>query len=595
MARSRAVVCGVVAVALGVAGLGAWLGLGAARDRPDPGVGAPAGPAGGGAGDDGGLPAGVRIEFADVAEAAGVRFRHHDGRLPVQSLVDSTAPGLAWLDYDGDGRMDLFLVQGSAITGPAPVPAPTSRLYRNEGGGHFADVTEAAGVGLVGVGQGAAVGDVDNDGDPDLFVTCYGRPNAFYRNEGGGRFAEVAAAAGLAAPPAGRRGPNWSTGAAFLDYDADGLLDLFVCSYVEVDPDHMPTCRQFCSPHEFRPSSCALYRNRGDGTFEDASRAAGVDAPEAKALGVVALDWDDDGATDLFVANDEMPNFCFRNAGGGRFESTGVVSGCTLNSAGNTQAYMGVDADDLDGDGLPDLYATAYARETDTLFRNEGGGQFQDVTQWSGLGAPSWAGLAFGTCFLDPDADGLLDIFVANGHVDARVDELGDPANTFRQAAQLYRNVGRGRFREISRRAGAYFGLPRVGRGVAPCDYDDDGRMDLAVANSGEPTALLQNRSVTPHRWVRLALRGTRSNRDAVGARVTLRLADGRALVRHRKGGGSYLSAGDPRLLVGIGPAPRVEEVEVRWPAGPTERFGPVEAGRGYALVEGSGRAEARP
>ena len=592
MRRTPAIVAGLALALLGMAGAGAWLTFGTTRrSGPAPATPEAAAPAGR---VEAATPAGTPIRFEDVAEASGIRFRHFDGRTAKQVLMDSTAPGLAWLDYDGDGRLDLFLVQGSTISGPPPDPAPASQLYRNEGGGRFRDASAALGPPLVGCGQGAAVGDVDNDGDPDLFVTFYGRRNALLRNEGG-RFVEVAGSAGVADPPPSRRGPNWSTSAAFLDYDGDGLLDLFVCSYVEVDPGDYPDCRRLCSPHDFRASTCSLFRNQGDGTFADASREAGVDLPGAKALGVVALDLDDDGRTDLFVANDETPNFLLLNRGGGKFESMGPLSGCTLNASGNTQAYMGVDADDLDGDGRPDLYATAYARETDTLFRNEGEGLFQDVTQGSGLGGPSWDGLAFGACFVDPDADGFLDVFVANGHIDAKVDELGDPANTFRQKAQFYRNDGRGRFRDASRAAGPYFRIPHVGRGVAAGDFDDDGRMDLAVANSGEPTALLRNLSETPNRWVRLDLRGTRSNRDAVGARVTLRLADGRRIVRHRKGGGSYLSAADPRLLVGIGPADRVEEVEVRWPAGQVERFGPVDANRGHRLVEGSGRAEVTP
>ncbi len=602
MARTPALVCAIALSALGAAGLGAWFALGGPRIVLAPASETPEVPSSTAGDDDPGIPAGIRIDFEDVAESAGVRFRHFDGRVPMRYLMDTTGPGLAWLDYDGDGLMDLFLVQGSALLGPPPSPAPTSKLYRNEGGGRFVDVTEALGVAHVGCGQGAAVGDVDNDGDPDLFVTCYNKPNALYRNEAGRRFVEVAAGAGLASPPSGRKGPSWATSAAFLDYDADGFLDLFVGSYVEVDLGHYPACmtpsgkeRRSCPPGEFRPSTCSLYRNRGDGTFVDVGREAGIDLPEAKALGVVALDLDDDGRTDLFVANDEMPNFLFRNLGGGRFESLGLASGCAVNSSGNTQGYMGVDADDLDNDGLPDLYATAYARETDSLFRNEGNGQFLDATQGSGVGPASWYGLAWGTCFLDVDLDGFLDIFVANGHVDPTVEELGDPKNTFRQRAQLYRNDGRGRFRDISRRAGSYFQEAHVGRGVGLCDYDNDGRMDLAVASSGESTALLHNVSLTPHHWVRLELRGTKSNRDAVGARVTLRLADGRRIVRHRKGGGSYLSAGDPRLLVGLGPATRVEGVEVRWPSGLEQRLGPIDAGRGYLIVEGSDRVEPRP
>jgi hypothetical protein len=594
MARTGAVVLAVTLSALGAA-IGTWFVLGATKLKLTPISTTRESSTGPNGNDNLGIPSGVRVDFEDVAESAGVHFRHFDGRVAKQYLMDTTGPGLAWLDYDGDGLFDLFLVQGSAIEGPPPSPPPPSKLYRNEGGGRFRDVTEALGLAIVGCGQGAAVGDIDNDGDPDLFVTFYGRPNALYRNEAGGRFVEVAARAGLALPPTGRKGPNWTTSAAFLDYDADGFLDLFVCSYVEVDLDNYPVCKTFCSPHEFKASASSLFRNRGDGTFIDVSSKAGVDSPEGKALGVVALDLDDDARTDIFVANDEMPNFFFRNLGGGRFESQGLIGGCAVNSAGSTQAYMGVDADDLDGDGWPDLYATAYARETDTLFLNLGGGQFMDATQGSGLGAPSWYGLAFGTCFLDPDADGFLDIFVANGHVDSGVDKLGDPNNTFRQRAQFYHNAGRGRFREISRRAGPYFQLARVGRGVGPCDYDNDGRMDLAVANSGEPTALLHNLSVTPNHWVRIELRGTRSNRDAVGTKITLRLSDGRRIVRHRKGGGSYLSAGDPRLLVGIGRATRVDEVEVRWPSGLKERVGPIDASRGYLIVEGSGRIQQRP
>ncbi len=599
------VVIATVLLALGAAALGSWLALGASRRIVPHPIATPTSDPGGGHASGGppAIPPGVRIDFEDVAEAAGVRFQHYDGRVPLQYIMDTTAPGLAWLDYDQDGLMDLFLVQGGNSVGPPPepAPAPASKLFHNEGGGRFRDVTEAVGVAHVGCGQGATVGDVDNDGDPDLFVTSFGRPNALYRNEEGTRFVEVADQAGLAAPTAGGTGPNWSTSAAFLDYDNDGFLDLFVGHYVEVDLDHYPVCgpggpkRRSCPPEQFSASRCSLYRNRGNGTFADVSREAGIDAPEAKALGVVALDFDDDGWIDLFVANDGVANFLFHNLGGGKFESVGLTSGCAVNSSGSTQAYMGVDADDLDGDGLPDLYATAFAKQTDTLFRNEGGGLFLDVTPSSGIGPPSWDRLAFGICFLDADLDGAPDIFVANGHVDHFIDEDRDPLETFRQRAQLYRNDGRGHFWDISDRAGSYFQQARVGRGVGPCDFDNDGRMDLAVANSGEPTALLHNRCETPNHWLRLELRGTKSNRDAVGAKVTLTLADGRKLVRYRKGGGAYLSAGDPRLLVGIGTAPKVKSVEVRWPSGLVQQVGPLDGGRGYLIVEGTERVEPKP
>jgi hypothetical protein len=547
------------------------------------------------------LPGGVRIAFRDVTSASGADFRHFDGRTPMQYIMDQTGSGLAWLDYDQDGLMDLFLVQGSTFEPPHPDPPVTCRLFRNLGGGRFADVTAAAGPAHVGCGQGVAVGDYDNDGYPDLFVTCFGKPNALYHNvsdgKGGRRFVEVTREAGLADHPDWKGRPNYSTSAAFLDFDNDGLLDLFVCSYLSVDRTHYPNCRDrrgrrdACPPSAFEPTRCLLYRNNGDGTFTEVGRAAGVDLP-GKALGVVALDLDGDGRTDLFVANDGMPNFLLRNRGDGRFESLGPSSGCAFNLDGATQAYMGVDADDLHGDGWPDLYVTAFAREPDTLFCNLGNGCFLDATRGSGIGPSSWHPLSWGVCLFDADRDGRLDVAVANGHVSRHIDDDGNPNNTFRQPAQFYWNEGGGRFRHLSGQVGAYFREPRAGRGLAACDFDNDGLMDLAFNNSGESAVLLRNESTTPYHWLRLHLRGTKSNRDAVGARVTVE-AGGRRLVRHRKGGGSYCSASDPRLLIGLGAATRAERVEVRWPSGLVQQFGPLSADRGYVLVEGGGAAEA--
>jgi hypothetical protein len=544
------------------------------------------------------LPPGLRIELVEVTREAGIDFRHFDGRTPMQYIMDQTGSGLAWLDYDGDGLLDLFLVQGSTFQPPHPNPPPTCKLYRNLGNGRFRDVTAEAGIGHVGCGQGVAVGDIDNDGFPDLFITCYGKPNVLYHNvpdgKGGRKFVDVTAQAGLAEHPDWKGHENYSTSAAFLDYDGDGLLDLFVCSYVHINRglSDYPECRDrfgkrdICTPISFQGTRCALYRNNGDGTFADVSTQTGVDKPNARALGVVALDLDEDGKIDIFVANDTCPNFLFHNLGGGKFEEVALISGCALNIAGYPQAYMGVDADDLDGDGRPDLFSTAFARETNTFFRNLGGGRFLDSTHGSGLGPPSWHRLGFGTCFLDLDLDGALDIAVVNGHVAANVDEDGNPNNTFRQPAQLFLNSGTGKFREVSRQCGGYFRDVHVGRGLAAGDFDNDGRMDLAISNSGEVAVLLHNLSTSPNHWLRLSLQGTRSNRDAVGAKVTVRLGE-RVLVRHRKGGGSYCSAGDPRLLIGLGPARQADQVEVRWPSGLVQRFGPLAADRGYRLIEG--------
>jgi hypothetical protein len=469
-------------------------------------------------------------------------------------------------------------------------------MYRNLGNGKFQDVTEQLDLAHVGCGQGVAVGDIDNSGYPSLFLTCFGKPNVLYRNvsdgKGGRRFVDVTVAAGLHDHPDWRERPNFSTSAAFLDYDQDGHLDLFVCSYVKIDLANYPNCfskagrRGPCPPSTFEGTHCYLYRNNGDGTFTDRSKEAGIDLAIGKALGVVVLDLDDDGKTDIFVANDTVPNFLFRNRGQGRFESLGPSSGCSVNLAGTPQAYMGVDADDLNGDGRPDLFVTAFARETNTYFRNEGRGQFLDVTQGSGLGPPSWVRLAFGTCFLDVDRDGSLDIAVVNGHVARNVADEGDPSITFRQPAQFFLNDGKARFRDLSRQVGPYFQEPHVGRGIACGDYDNDGHMDLAINNSGEPAVLLHNESKTPYHWIRLQLQGTQSNRDAVGAVVTVH-AGGRKLVRHRKGGGSYCSASDPRLLIGLGTAARVDKIEIRWPSGQKQELGPLEADRGYRIIEG--------
>lgn len=603
MPRTLALVAVVVAVVGTVVGVGYWQSSrpeaadsvsGTPSVRPE--ASAPAESEGSSAPPS--LPPGVRINFVDVTRAAGIDFKHYDGRTEMQYIMDQTGSGLAWIDYDQDGLLDLFLVQGNAFVPPFPRPAPASKLYRNLGGGKFRDVTAEVGVGHVGCGQGVAIGDIDNDGYPDLIVTCYGQPNALFHNvsdgKGGRRFVNITATAGLAEHPDWKKQPNYGTSAAFFDYDNDGYLDLFICHYVKIDLQNYPKCLDkfgnpdTCPPQAFDGTRCYLFRNNGNLTFRDVSHEAGIDSPNAKGLGVVALDLDDDGLIDLFVANDNMPNFLFRNRGGGRFEALGPASGCAVNFQGQTQAYMGVDADDLDGDGRPDLFVTAFARETNTFFRNLGASRFLDVTNGSGLGPPSWHWVGWGACFLDVDRDGSLDIAVVNGHVSPHFDLANDPNNPFRQKAQLYVNDGAGHFGHVSALAGSYFKENHVGRGLAAGDYDNDGHMDLAISNSGEPAVLLHNESTTPHHWIRLELQGTKSNRDAVGAKVTLHVGS-RKLVRHRKGGGSYCSANDPRLLIGLGAARTVERVEVRWPSGLVQNFGPLEADRGYRLVEGTG------
>jgi hypothetical protein len=519
--------------------------------------------------------------------------------------------GAAWLDYDQDGYPDLFLVQGGPFPpDPRATPTgPTSRLYRNQGDGTFVDVTARVGLLVPGYGQGVAVGDYDQDGYPDLFVTTFGGGYLFHNepdDSGGRRFRDVTRRAGIALD-------GWCTSCAFGDVHGHGQLDLFVCRYVAVDLDHYPEClekgrltpvRMTCGPRDFPGSRSVLFRNNGDGTFTDVSDQAGLE-PEGKGLGVVILDLDDDARADIFVGNDEMPNHHYRNLGGGRLESVGVGSGTAATYRGQPMGSMGVEAGDLTGGGRPDLFVTTFYHEGTVLFRNHGNNFFTDVSQSAGMLAPSWDKVGWGTGLFDPDNDGNLDLYVANGHLYRNAEELsrlkenGMP-NSFPQLAQLFLGDGRGHFREASRTAGAYFATPHPGRGAALADYDNDGRTDLVVTHVGGAPALLRNVTETPHHWLRLELEGSRpvnpagSNRDAIGARVTVK-AGGRTLVRFLAGGGSYYSAHDRRLLIGLGDAGRVDEVVVRWPnaAGTVQRFGPLDVDHSYRLIEGV--AEPRP
>jgi hypothetical protein len=560
----------------------------------------------------------VPITFRDLAREIGVVFRHEDGPTPMHYVPEIMGSGVAWLDYDQDGYLDLFLVQGgrfppeSCIHAPSGPKAPArigSRLYRNQGDGTFLDVTEKVGLRHPDYGQGVAVGDYDNDGFPDLFVTCYGHGHLFHNEpdgRGGRHFRDVTREAGLMVD-------GWCTSCAFGDLHGKGFLDLFVCRYVVMDLDNYPYCgekgvlrpqRSTCSPRDFPGSQSLLFRNNGDGTFTNISASAGLER-EGKGLGVVILDLDGDGKADIFVGNDEMPNHYYRNQGNGKLESMGVVSGTAANAEGRVMGSMGVEAEDLTGQGRPDLLVTTYFHEGTTLFRNNGGNFFTDVSTASGLFAPTWDKVGWGTALFDADHDGHPDLFIANGHIYRNAADLtalpreGKP-QTYAQPAQLFRGQGKGMFRDISAGAGGYFGKPHVGRGVAMGDYDNDGRMDLAVNHVGDAPSILHNETQSPYHWIRLQLEGSRhvnpngSNRDAIGARVTVR-AGGRTLVRHVKGGGSYYSAHERRLLIGLGTAERVDEIEVRWPnatAG-TQRFGALAADRSYKLVEGE--AEARP
>jgi hypothetical protein len=498
-----------------------------------------------------------------------VRFLDGTGAAHLPAIDPTVAglegAGIAWLDYDQDGRLDLFL---ASATGGGRT---TCRLFRNAGG-RFQEVTQETGLPLIEDARGVAVGDVDNDGYPDLYLTRRAGPGVLLRNRSDGsngrRFVDWTAQAGLSAGAAAQPWRGEGTSAAFLDYDNDGRLDLLVCRN---------------SPGTTGGLACVLYHNDGNGEFHDVSEEAGI-ATATRAMGVVALDLDEDGRIDLYVVTDAQPNLLFRNLGEGRFERSEISCGALLSLDGLARHCRGVDADDMNGDGKPELFVTTGARETKGLFRNEGGGQFLDVIYASGLGSRTFHRSAFATCLLDADGDAALDVFLAG---------TTETDASARSAASLFLGDGRGVFQEAPAAGISAVPCPDSIRGAAAADFDNDGRPDLALGGRGG-VCLLHNESGPANNWLRLHLVGTRSNRDAVGARVTVHLPGGRTIVRQRKGGGSFLSSGDPRLLLGLGRAQLAERVEVRWPSGRVQELGPLAAWTTYRVVEGEAAVAVR-
>jgi thioredoxin-like negative regulator of GroEL len=520
--------------------------------------------------------------FRDDAAAAGIAFVFDNGASEIHQLPEMASGGVGLLDYDGDGWLDIYVVQGGPFP-PAPGPAPPQgdRLFHNKGDGTFEDVTAATGVAAMrgGYGHGVAVGDVDNDGDPDLFVTRW-RSYSLYRNNGDGTFEEATDRWGLG----GDR--DWPTSAAFADLDGDGDLDLYVCHYLIWDPANPMRCRSpsakgfiSCDPHLFPALPDHFFRNDG-GRFVDVSAGSGLVDNDGRGLGVLAADLDGDGKIDLFVANDGTANFLLRNLGGFRFEEVGHPSGVACNAAGGYQAGMGVACGDLDADGRLDLAVTNFYGESTTFFRSLGGGQFADQTAAVGLAAPSRYLLGFGVAFLDANADGRLDLLTVNGHVsDFR------PQAAYTMPAQLLLGDTGVRLVDASRRAGEPLQAPRLSRGLAVGDLDNDGKIDAVVVNQNDPLSYFHNVTSVGHS-VTLLLQGTSSNRDAVGARVKLE-AGGRRQFATRYGGGSYLSSGDPRLHFGLGTAKWIEHLEVQWPSGRVDRHHRLPADTAYLLREG--------
>jgi hypothetical protein len=524
----------------------------------------------------------VSLGFRNVAEEAGVaRALTYGGVGEKRYILETTGTGAAFLDYDEDGDLDLFVVDGRRLE---DVPEGAgNRLYRNVGEGRFVDATEASGLTRQGWGQGAAFSDVDNDGDPDLLVTYFGAA-LLYRNRGDGTFVECGDASGLSQN-------GWHTSAAFADYDADGFDDLFIARYVDLDLENTPepggarNCffmgiAVMCGPKGLPPARSVLYRNRGDGSFQDVSEAAGVGIVPEYGLGAVWSDLDDDGDVDLYAANDQSGHNLYRNDGSGLFQDTALADGVAFNEDGRAQAGMGVDAGDYDNDGLFDLHVTNFSHDYNTLYRNSGAGYFLDVSFAAGVAEPSYLFLGWGTGFQDFDRDGFLDIFVANGHVYPEVAKE-EIESDYAQRSLLFRNLGDGRFAETGERAGLE--EPLAGRGAAFGDFDDDGDVDVFVTHMNGKPALYRNETETSRHWIGLRLVGRESARDALGAKITV-VSGELSQIREVRSGASYLSQSDPRLFFGLGSRERVHRIEIRWPSGRVQEI-PSPAIDRYMLI----------
>jgi enediyne biosynthesis protein E4 len=526
--------------------------------------------------------------FEEVPAArSGIRWVHDNAMSEFRYLPETCGSGCAFLDYDNDGWMDIYLVNSGPSDFYTPKTPIRNALYRNNRDGTFTDVTEQAGVAGGTFGMGVAVGDYDNDGLPDMFVTSYGRC-ILYHNNGDGTFTDVTDKAGL-------RLPGWTTSAVWFDYDNDGRLDLFVCSFVEFSLQTNIFCgdnklgkRYYCIPRVFNPTASCLFHNNGDGTFTDVSQGTDIARAMGKALGVVATDVNNDGLMDLFVANDTVQNFLFMNRGGGKWDEIGLAAEVGFSANGQPRSGMGVDAYDFDQDGLEDLFVANVDQEMFSLYRNRGNESFQDVAHANQVAQSTRLLSGWGLKFFDYDNDGQTDLLLANGHPDDMIEAYSSQVK-YREPLLLFRNEG-GRLRDVSKGSGPVFEKSFPARGLAVGDFDNDGRLDVLVNNNGDAPLLLHNRAGEGHHWVGLHLEGTACNRDAIGARIAWSV-NGIVRRRLKTGAGSYLSAHDPREILGLGPSQTVDWIEITWPrpSGRTERVTDVPIDRYLRFVEGRG------
>ena len=509
----------------------------------------------------------ARPLFVDVTAKSGITFVHKSGASPDKFMVETFGSGLAWIDYDNDGFPDLYFVNGA--------PGASNALYHNNKDGTFTDVTERAGVAADGGSRenaaakayktGVAVGDYDNDGYLDLYVTALG-PNILFHNNGDGTFSDTTARAGVAG------GPNeWSTSTGFFDYDRDGRLDLYVVNYLDYRLDENPYCgprkegyRMYCHPTQFDGMADRLFHNNGDGTFTDVSKQAGIANPAGKGLGLTFCDYDRDGDTDIYIANDTVRNFLYRNNGDGTFTDAAYAAGVGFDPNGKPQAGMGTDCADIDGNGYPDIFVTNFSEELNALYQNRGDGTFDDVSATVGMGS-AFLPLGFGTKLYDFDNDGDLDIHVTNGHVIDNV-KLFQSNLTYAQRDLLFENIA-GKFRDVTARGGPALQVERIGRGMAVADFDNDGNLDVAISSLGQPPVLLKNQGGRPGNWIIIRAKGKKSNTFGLGATVKIQTSGG-LQVREINNVASYLSSHDVRLHVGLGAARTIQQIEVLWPSG---------------------------